>query len=131
MSRYLLDTHVWLQYLAASADLPPSLREAIDHALGRCWLSPISIWEANMLIEKGRVRRVGKSRDWIRDALEALPLREAPVTFAVAREVATLTLPHNDPADHFLAATALVYELTLMTADSRLVEADWLPTLTA
>jgi PIN domain nuclease of toxin-antitoxin system len=29
-------------------------------------------------------------------------------------------LPHRDPADAFLAATALVFELTLVSVDSRL-----------
>ena len=129
MRRYLLDTHIWLWYLAGSEDLPAAQREAIDDAAGLCWLSPISVWEANRLIERGRVRSVG-GRDWVRDALERLPLREAPINFEVARTVADLALPHNDPADHFLAATALVYDLTLVTLDGHLLRADWLPTLT-
>lgn len=45
------------------------------------------------------------------------------------RRIETLELPHGDPADHFLAATALVYELTLVTLDRHLVSAAWLPTL--
>lgn len=32
----------------------------------------------------------------------------------------SLELPHEDPADRFLAATAFVYDLTLVTADKRL-----------
>ena len=32
-------------------------------------------------------------------------------------------LPHQDPADRFLAATAKVMDLTLVTADARLAEA--------
>ncbi len=131
MRRYLLDTHVWLWYLAGTKDLPKTLREALDDAAGMCWLSPISIWEANALVARGRVRSVGVEKDWVRAALKNLPLREAPVNFEVARAVADLDLPHNDPADHFLAATALVYDLTLATVDHKLVEAEWLPTLSA
>ncbi len=131
MRRYLLDTHIWLWYLAGSKDLPASLREALDDAVGRCWLSPISLWEASVLVQRGRVRSVGAGRDWIKEALENLPLREAPVNFAVARTLADLDLPHNDPADRFLAATALVYDLTLVTMDQHLRRASWLPTLTA
>ena len=37
-------------------------------------------------------------------------------------------LPHKDPADRFIAATALVYGLRLMTDDKRLLDASWLPT---
>lgn len=57
-------------------------------------------------------------------------MREAALDFKVAREVETLNLPHNDPADHFIAATALVYGQTLVTLDQNLVDASWLPTLT-
>ncbi len=48
----------------------------------------------------------------------------------VSRRVKDLAGLHADPADRFLAATALVYELTLVTLDGRLVTTDWLPTLT-
>jgi PIN domain nuclease of toxin-antitoxin system len=34
-----------------------------------------------------------------------------------------LQLPHRDPADGFLVATARVYDLTLVTADERLLKA--------
>ena len=131
MSRLLLDTHIWLWYLTGSKDLPGALRDALDESMGLCWLSPISLWEAGVLVRRGRIRRVGAERDWIRAALEQLPLREASINFEVARAIGDLDLPHNDPADHFLAATALVYELTLVTLDRHLVRAGWLPTLTA
>jgi PIN domain nuclease of toxin-antitoxin system len=39
-----------------------------------------------------------------------------------------IELPHQDPADHFLAATALVYDLELLTVDTHLADAEWLPT---
>lgn len=45
-----------------------------------------------------------------------------------SREVA---LPHDDPADRFLVATALVYELTLVTADATLLDARPCPLLAA
>ena len=130
MRRYLLDTHIWLWYLTGSKDLPVALREALDDAVGRCWLSPVSLWEASVLVKRGRVRSVSGDQDWIGEALKKLPLREAPVNFEVARALADLDLPHNDPADHFLAATALVYDLTLVTLDGHLRQASWLPTLT-
>ena len=57
-------------------------------------------------------------------------MREAPINFEIARRVQEINLPHGDPADHFLATTALVYDLTLITVDQHLVEATWLPTLT-
>jgi len=128
--RLLLDTHIWLWYVLGSKDLPHSLHEALDEAIGRCWLSPISLWEANLLNRKGRLRVHGSFDDWAEEALEAVPMREAGFSFEVAKTVANVTLPHGDPADHFIAATALVYDLTLVTVDGKLVDAQWLSTLT-
>ncbi len=128
--RFLLDTHIWIWYVLGSADLPASLRSALDDAIGRCWLAPISLWETLLLVRKGRVRIHGAYQDWVDQALETVPMREAVFNFEVARKVDTLTLPHGDPADHFIAATALVYGHTLVTLDQNLVEASWLPTLT-
>jgi PIN domain nuclease of toxin-antitoxin system len=37
----------------------------------------------------------------------------------VAIQSRRVDLPHRDPADRLLAATAIVYDLTLVTADDR------------
>ena len=128
--RLLLDTHIWIWYVLGSKDLPRSLGEALDDAIGRCWLSPITLWEAWLLTQKGRFRVRGGYEDWVGKALETVPMREAAFNFEVAKTVPSLNLPHGDPADHFIAATTLVYDLTLVTLDQNLVNADWLPTLT-
>ena len=48
---------------------------------------------------------------------------EAPLTHAVAIRSRQLVLPHQDPSDRFIAATAVEYGLTLMTADHLLLNA--------
>ncbi len=131
MKRLLLDTHVWLWYVGGSEDLPRSLREVIDSSLGLLWLSPITLWEAGVLASKKRIRIPGSFEQWSAEVLELLPVREASINMEVARRVHTLDLPHGDPADHFLAATALLFDLTLVTLDGHLVDAEWLPTITA
>jgi PIN domain nuclease of toxin-antitoxin system len=56
-------------------------------------------------------------------------MREAPVTYQVAQETARVQLPHRDPADRFLVATARVFDLTLVTADEHLLKARQVPVL--
>jgi PIN domain nuclease of toxin-antitoxin system len=51
-----------------------------------------------------------------------LKLIEAPLTVEVALAISELNLPHNDRADGFIAATAKVFGLTLVTADEQLVQ---------
>ena len=58
-----------------------------------------------------------------------VPLREAPFTFAVAADASKIELSQSDPGDVFLAATALVFDLTLVTADPQLLACSWLKTL--
>lgn len=125
---FILDTHIWFWHVMGSSRLPPSLRDAIDGAHGQVWLSPISVWELGILHERGRVRLKSTLRAWVEDARKRFPLREAPTNREVALRSAELTLPSHDPADRFLAATALTYELTLVTLDERLVAASSIPT---
>lgn len=95
---------------------------------GDCWLSPVSVWELGKLAERGRVEIAGDYRDWVVEAGRAFPLREATLNNEIALTSLELELPTRDPADRFLAATALVFELELVTLDRELLEAEWLPT---
>jgi len=82
------------------------------------WLSPISTWEALTLNSKGRIDLPADLEGWVIRA--TAHFREAPLTHEIA--VAAQKLPlHQDPADRFLAATAQVLKLTLVTADQRLL----------
>ena len=49
------------------------------------------------------------------------PMREAPLTHEIVLIAQQLPLPQRDPADRFLAATAQVMYLTLVTADDKLL----------
>jgi PIN domain nuclease of toxin-antitoxin system len=60
---------------------------------------------------------------WVTQALEKVPLVEAPITHEIAIESRRVLLPHRDPADRFLVATARMLDLTLVTADERLFSA--------
>jgi len=128
---YLLDTHIWFWYVNGSDRLAPTLRSVLAETAGALWLSPVSVWELGLLHVRGRVRLDPGPRGWVTDALRALPLTEAPLTTEVALRSNELQLDHRDPADRFLASTALVFRLTLVTADERLLAATWLPTRSA
>ena len=121
--RLLLDTHIWLWSLLEPARLTSRVARALRSAENQLWLSPVSIWEVILLSERGRLVLPAGPEAWISEALERRPLNEAPVTMDVARELGRIALPYRDPADRLLAATARVFQLTLITADQRLMQA--------
>jgi len=82
------------------------------------WLSPMSTWEALTLHYKGRIRIKEEITEWL--ALATAGTREAPFTHEIALAARQLQM-HQDPADRILAATAQVLDLTLVTADQRLL----------
>jgi PIN domain nuclease of toxin-antitoxin system len=127
--RLLLDTHIWLW----SALEPERLSTRVTRALGdpehELWLSPMSVWETLVLARKRRVVLKPSPEQWVRRAITELPIREAPLNHEIAIRSESLKVGHDDPADRFLVATALVHELTLVTADRRLVKDRHVPTL--
>ena len=121
--RLLLDTHIWVWSRLERRRLRGETVNALESAENELWLSPISLWELAMLVEKGRIVLNVSVATWIEDAMRKMPVREAPVTHQIALASRVVDLPHQDPADRFLAATAKVMDLTLVTADTRLAEA--------
>ncbi|MGH7267138.1 MAG: type II toxin-antitoxin system VapC family toxin [Candidatus Rokuibacteriota bacterium] len=119
--RLLLDTHIWLWALLEPGHLTKRVTEALEDPSNELWLSPISTWELLVLVEKGRVVLQGEPGVWVRNVLRTRRFKEAPLTHEVSIQSRTLNLPHADPADRFLAATASLYALTLVTADDRLL----------
>jgi PIN domain nuclease of toxin-antitoxin system len=122
--RLLLDTHIWLWTMLEPDRLGATLATEIDDPNNELWLSPISVWEAMRLAERQRIEIEGSSELWLRAAFREVPVRDATLNRDVAITSRTIDLPHEDPADRFIAATAVVHELTLATADARLLAGD-------
>ncbi len=129
--KLLLDTHIILWSVADPAKLVPEVSETLESESSELWFSPISVWEIMLLAEKGHISLSANIEKSIRDIFHKIPLSEAPINLEVAIQSRFVNLPHQDPADRFLAATAVVYDLTLVTADSRIIAADGIPVLSA
>jgi PIN domain nuclease of toxin-antitoxin system len=117
--KLLLDTHIWIWSLADPKKLSRRVQNELKDENNELWLSPVSAWEFLLLHSTGRVRLQGDAREWVREA--SSHLREAPLTHDIVLAAHKLPLLHQDPADRFLAATAGVLGLTLVTADHRLL----------
>lgn len=118
--KLLLDTHILLWALLEPERLSRRPASELRSPKNEIWLSPISVWEIMILAEKGKVVLEPDPASWIRTILSRLPFNEARLNHEIALCSRNLKLNHQDPADRFIAATAMVYDLTLVTADKRL-----------
>jgi PIN domain nuclease of toxin-antitoxin system len=127
--RLLLDTHIWIWYLSGNQLLSERLQAIINDDEHELWLSPISLWETLLLAEKGRIILKPTPRDWIQNSLQELNTQQAPLSHEIAILSRQLNLDHQDPADRFIAATAIHLDFILVTVDNRLTNASGLHTL--
>ena len=127
--KLLLDTHIWLWYLQGSDRLSENLQQIMALPETELWLSPISVWEALILADKGRIELNSEPLIWVKRYLRSVDFKEAHLTHEIAILSRKIKLSHQDPADRFLAATALNLDLILATVDRRLTGLNWLQTI--
>jgi PIN domain nuclease of toxin-antitoxin system len=113
MSVVLVDTHIALSALGEPARLTNSERSLlIDPTIDRC-LSPISIWEAAIKREAGRLRAPRNLT-----AMLAAEFRMLTLTAALLEQAAELPKHHMDPFDRVLIAHALDDDIEILTRDT-------------
>lgn len=120
----VLDTHVLVWAASDDRKLGRKARALIDRfwAMGKVAVPAIAFWEVGLLQARRRLSLPSPVREW-RDAVLAAGAIELPLDGTVAVRALDLAGLHDDPADRFIVATALVHEAALMTADERLL--DW------
>lgn len=123
--KLLLDTHVWLWALTGNSKLTKEFAQSFDKILGThgIFVSPMSVWEIGMLVEKKRIEIDMDVLDWVNQALEEAGLQLSPVTPRIA--IQSTRLPgnvHGDPVDRLLIATAHEENAVLVTCDEKILE---------
>ena len=98
--KLLLDTHIWLWALLEPERLTAPVSDALQSPENELWLSPISVWEATMLAERGRVV--------VRISIPE-PYRD---------HRAQPDLPRRKLMDRMIAAHALVHRATVVTINA-------------
>jgi PIN domain nuclease of toxin-antitoxin system len=122
VNRLLLDTHILLWSLLDPERLSANITAELENSDNAIWISPITTWEVIILAEKGRLKLDDEPVTWMKNVLQTLPFRQATLNHEVAMKSRSIHLPHQDPADRFIVASAMVYDLTLVTSDKILIQ---------
>lgn len=118
----LLDTHAVIWFSTEDKSLGRRSRALANAALteGLLAVSSISFWEIALLVAKGRLQALAPPSE-----LRALLLNTGVLELALTGEIVILAADldlHGDPADRFIAASAIAHHATLVTADERLLK---------
>jgi PIN domain nuclease of toxin-antitoxin system len=122
----VLDTHIFIWYALNDPRLDEGLRLRMENDPRAVYLPSICLWEALLLIEKGRLKiNAQNPRTTLVGCLKQSGFNEAPLTAEIAVLSRTLAFSHDDPADRFIAATAFALGAELATSDTRLRGLSW------
>lgn len=93
-------------------------------------ISDISIWEISMLIKRSRIEVATTAANFINLFLES---RNISVV-SISPEIAELSTNfgseiNNDPADRIIAATSIIQNAQLITADLNLIQSSLIDTI--
>jgi len=119
----LLDTHPLIWFTLGNENLGEKARIIVLTSLenGEAAVSPISFWEASMLVQKGRIALEQTVEDWSNRILSS-GIRLAALSPGIA--VSAGQLPgsiHGDPADRLIIATTRSLGCSLLTADRQIL----------
>jgi len=118
--KLLLDTHIFLWYIAADLRLLTLFRDAIREPKNEVFLSVASLWEATVKYNLGKLPLPQSPDIYIpterrRHQIKSFSLRENAV-----KELAQLPALHRDPFDRILICQALANDLTIVTVDPQI-----------
>ena len=113
MQRLLLDTHVFLWWLADSPNLAEPAAEAIGDARNDVFVSAATGWEIAIKRAAGKLQAPDNLDAFVEES-GFLPL---PITFFHGEQAGALPMHHKDPFDRMLIAQAQAEGLVIVTKD--------------
>lgn len=117
MTEVLLDTHIWAWILTGERNLSPAAESAVRQAKA-VFISAVSIYEIGQKVRIGKWPVMERFVAHLPNKILEDGGRIAELTPEICLTAAMLNWTHRDPFDRMLAATALHYRLTLISADT-------------
>jgi PIN domain nuclease of toxin-antitoxin system len=120
VTRYLIDTHVWLWMQSEPDRLRDETREIVEDARNNILLSAVSAWEIAIKYRLGKLQLPEAPTSYVPDRMRRSGTSPLPVDHAQVLRTAELPDHHRDPFDRVLVAQAQLLGLTIVTADDQL-----------
>jgi PIN domain nuclease of toxin-antitoxin system len=130
--KILLDTHVLIHMHIDRSLVSIEQMAALEAAAQNqsIFLSAISFWEILQLEKRGRLIWEIPTEKWLQELEHSSDFNIIPINTAIALESHRVPADFpKDPADRFIAATAKVLGLKLLTNDQKIIDSEFVPTI--
>jgi len=127
--KLLLGTHIWVWSVLRPEKIRRKVRRHLDNPKNELYLSPISIWGSSSFGTPQQIAVEAGLCGMGRSSLAADPFAQSALELRCRGRIAPDSTAAADLGDLFLAATASVFDLTLVTGDSQFIECAWLKVL--
>ena len=120
--KLLLDTHIFLWYITNDQRLSTKLASAISDEKNEVYLSVVSIWEALVKYQLGRLNLPSPADQYLQERQEQHRIVSLALETAAVAQVLKLPPLHRDPFDRMLVCQAIHHDLILTTIDDQLAK---------
>lgn len=116
--RLLLDTHAFLWFITADAQLSSTAERGIRTPGSDAFLSIASVWEIAIKVNLGKLPIPLPLETFVPEQLRMNRIRLLPMELHHTFEVSRMPLHHRDPFDRIIIAQAKLEYLELVSADA-------------
>jgi len=116
LSDLLLDTHAWAWSLNDDSRLSATARARIGQA-STIFVSPITFYEIGQKVRLGKWPQMAPLVDSLAERLADQGGKIARLEPEICLRAGVMDWAHRDPFDRLLAATALHFKLSIVSAD--------------
>src|SRR5438477_617295 len=120
--KLLLDTHIFLRYIAADPQLPAGFRVAIQDPGHQAFVSVASVWEAVIKHGLGKLVLPVPPAEYLPRQRERHHIASLPIDEGALIHLAQLPPLHREPFDRILVAQARQHNLTVLTVDDQVMQ---------
>lgn len=114
--RLLLDTHVFLWYIAGDKRVGSRTRSLIENS-DAVYLSVASVWEATIKYDLGKLPLPEAPHPWLAVQRELHGIESLPIYESTVAQLSALQPHHRDPFDRLLICQAIQHDLQIVTVD--------------
>jgi len=116
--KILLDTHIFLWFISGDSKLSTDVRDAIRDPDNEVYLSTVSVWEAIVKYQLGKLSLPESPETYLPKQRELHQIDSLALDESSVVQLAKLPSLHRDPFDRMLICQALQKDLTIATVDS-------------